>query len=192
MGKGSFPGLIAWLSWIRRPPVSGTGEDEIIELGYLRIDGAGTVEMEEDELILLSPGRRLPPEIARLTGIEEETIRLRGVEKRQAAERFVRALSGPRVWWRPITPNLICASSIISFTAWAWRMRSGALAFWTCSRYTGTASLPPPADGRGGILRGGRGRRPPGPGGCENDPGGTPGYGTGRERPGAVHKPLRL
>ena len=72
-------------------------EDEIIELGYLRIDGAGTVEMEEDELILLSPGRRLPPEIARLTGIEEETIRLRGVEKRQAAERFVRALSGPRV-----------------------------------------------------------------------------------------------
>lgn len=27
-------------------------EDEIIELGYLRIDGAGTVEMEEDELIL--------------------------------------------------------------------------------------------------------------------------------------------
>lgn len=71
-------------------------EDEIIELGYLRTDGEGTVELEENQLVALSPGRRLPPSIAELTGIQEETLRSQGVDKRQAAEGLVRALSCSR------------------------------------------------------------------------------------------------
>ena len=41
--------------------------DEIIELGFLRLDRAGE-RTEEDYLIRLSPGRRLPPVITQLTG----------------------------------------------------------------------------------------------------------------------------
>lgn len=69
--------------------------DEIIELGFLRLGRDGT-RTEEDYLIRLSPGRRLPPEITRLTGIREDELFQNGVEKPEAAEAFVRALSGER------------------------------------------------------------------------------------------------
>lgn len=67
--------------------------DEIIELGFLRLDRSGT-RTEEDYLIRLSPGRRIPPEITRLTGIREDMLDADGVEKSTAAEAFVRSLAG--------------------------------------------------------------------------------------------------
>lgn len=67
--------------------------DEIIELGFLRLDRSGA-RTEEDYLIRLSPGRRIPPEITRLTGIREDMLDADGVEKSTAAEAFVRSLAG--------------------------------------------------------------------------------------------------
>lgn len=64
--------------------------DEIIELGFLRLDRAGE-RTEEDYLIRLSPGRRLPPVITQLTGIREDELFQNGVEKDVAAEAFVRS-----------------------------------------------------------------------------------------------------
>ncbi len=69
--------------------------DEIIELGFLRLDRNGE-RTEEDYLIRLSPGRRLPPVITQLTGIREDELFLNGVEKEVAAEAFVRSLAGEK------------------------------------------------------------------------------------------------
>ena len=69
--------------------------DEIIELGFLRLDRAGE-RTEEDYLIRLSPGRRLPPVITQLTGIREDELFQNGVEKDVAAEAFVRSLAGEK------------------------------------------------------------------------------------------------
>lgn len=69
--------------------------DEIIELGFLRIDRSGA-RTEEDYLIRLSAGRRLPPEITRLTGIEEDMLIAEGVEKPDAAAALVRSLGGEK------------------------------------------------------------------------------------------------
>ncbi len=67
--------------------------DEIIELGFVRLARDGT-RREEDYLLRLSPGRRLPPEIVRLTGITEDAIRTEGVEKEHAAAALCAALEG--------------------------------------------------------------------------------------------------
>ena len=69
--------------------------DEIIELGFLRLDRNGA-RAEEDYLLRLSPGRRLPPEITRLTGIREDMLAADGVEKSAAAAAFVRSLAGEK------------------------------------------------------------------------------------------------
>ena len=63
--------------------------DEIIELGFLRLDRNGE-RTEEDYLI------RLPPVITQLTGIREDELFLNGVEKEVAAEAFVRSLAGEK------------------------------------------------------------------------------------------------
>ena len=62
--------------------------DEIIELGFLRLDRAGE-RTEEDYLIRLSPGRRLPPVITQLTGIREDELFQNGVEKDVADRKSV-------------------------------------------------------------------------------------------------------
>ena len=67
--------------------------DEIIELGFVRLSREGE-RREEDYLLRLSPGRRLPPEIERLTGISEKDLRERGVEKTVGAEALCAALEG--------------------------------------------------------------------------------------------------
>lgn len=69
--------------------------DEIIELGAAVLTGDGAIR-EEDRLIRLSPGRRLPQEIVRLTGITEEALRSEGVEKAEAAELFTTLLASER------------------------------------------------------------------------------------------------
>ena len=67
--------------------------DEIIELGFVRLGRDGE-RREEDFLLRLSPGRRLPPEIEGLTGISEELLRAEGVEKAAGAEALCAALEG--------------------------------------------------------------------------------------------------
>ena len=67
--------------------------DEIIELGFVRLGRDGN-RREEDYLLRLSPGRRLPPEIQRLTGISEDMLRAEGVEKEAAGSALCAALEG--------------------------------------------------------------------------------------------------
>ena len=68
-------------------------EDEIIELGFVVLTPAA--EREEDYLIRLSPGRRLPPRITELTGITEPML-VSGVEKETAGRALAEALSSER------------------------------------------------------------------------------------------------
>lgn len=59
-------------------------KDEIIELGIMQASfgaDAPIPEREDDYLIRLSPGRRLPPEIVNLTGITEDMLRADGAAK---------------------------------------------------------------------------------------------------------------
>lgn len=69
--------------------------DEIIELGFVAVTADGR-EREEDVLIRLSPGRRLPQRITELTGITEGMISSRGVEKQTAGRLLADALAADR------------------------------------------------------------------------------------------------
>lgn len=68
--------------------------DEIIEFGALRITPDGP-EAEDDVLIRLSDGNRLPPAITKLTGITEDRLFYEGIEKAGAAARIRAMLSVP-------------------------------------------------------------------------------------------------
>ncbi len=67
-------------------------KDEIIELAAVQVSQEKELD-SFDVLIKLSEGRRLPPEITKLTGISEEDILREGVEKREACERLCKMLS---------------------------------------------------------------------------------------------------
>ncbi len=71
--------------------------DEIIEFAAVvleRRDGKVTVTTEYDELVTLSPGAAVPPEIEKLTGITTEDIRQRGVPKARLCQDVARMLQG--------------------------------------------------------------------------------------------------
>lgn len=73
--------------------------DEIIELAAvsLRWSGQGAAITEEyDQLIQLSPGRRLDPRITQLTGITQEELEDDGIPKSQACREFAEMLSHGR------------------------------------------------------------------------------------------------
>lgn len=74
--------------------------DEVIELGAVRVrrnpDGSLVTDREESLLIRLSPGRSLPPEITRLTGITPQALEAQGVEKEHAARRLAELLDCSR------------------------------------------------------------------------------------------------
>ena len=58
--------------------------DEIIEFAAVVVekkDGVATITREYDELIQLSPGGFIPPQIQQLTGISNEDVALRGIAK---------------------------------------------------------------------------------------------------------------
>lgn len=65
--------------------------DEIIELAARRIvsnaDGFSVAE-DMDDFIRLPPGRRVPDQIVRLTGITQQMLDEQGVSKQEAGERF--------------------------------------------------------------------------------------------------------
>ncbi len=71
--------------------------DEIIEFAAVVVElqnGIPTVTEEYDELISLTPGNRVPPEIERLTGITNEALLERGVPKTKVCGDFARMIAG--------------------------------------------------------------------------------------------------
>ena len=73
--------------------------DEIIEIGIMQASfGADrpVPEREEDLLIRLTPGKSLPPFITNLTGITNEMLRDRGVDKAEACRTLEDFFGGGR------------------------------------------------------------------------------------------------
>ena len=71
--------------------------DEIIEFAAVvveRHNGEIVVTQEYDELITLSPGSTVPPEIERLTGISNQDIRERGIPKEQLCRDIAQMIAG--------------------------------------------------------------------------------------------------
>ena len=71
--------------------------DEIIEFAAVvveRIDGKPQITEEYDELIALSPGSVVPPEIEKLTGITNEDLRQKGISKEQVCRDIARMVAG--------------------------------------------------------------------------------------------------
>ena len=71
--------------------------DEIIEFAAVVVEqrnGEPVVIREYDELISLSPGSTVPPEIERLTGISTEDILARGISKAQLCEDIADMIAG--------------------------------------------------------------------------------------------------
>ena len=71
--------------------------DEIIEFAAVTLErknGQVVVTEEYDELIALSLGTVVPPEIVKLTGITNEDIASRGIPKTQVCQDIARMLSG--------------------------------------------------------------------------------------------------
>ncbi len=71
--------------------------DEIIEFAAVVVeqkDGQPVVVQEYDQLITLSPGVTVPPEIEKLTGISNEDILARGISKQQVCADIARMVAG--------------------------------------------------------------------------------------------------
>ena len=71
--------------------------DEIIEFAAVvveLVDGKTTVVQEYDELIALSPGGFVPPEIEKLTGISTQDLREKGLAKTRVARDIAEMLRG--------------------------------------------------------------------------------------------------
>lgn len=71
--------------------------DEIIEFAAVVVEmqnGEPVVVEEYDELISLTPGNRVPPQIEKLTGITNEALAERGVPKAKVCADFARMIAG--------------------------------------------------------------------------------------------------
>ena len=71
--------------------------DEIIEFAAVVVeqkDGQAVIVEEYDELIALSPGGFVPPEIEKLTGISNEDLAQRGIEKTRLCDDIARMVAG--------------------------------------------------------------------------------------------------
>ena len=72
-------------------------KDEIIQFSAVLVECTGeavTISREFDRLLLLPPGKQVPPEITRLTGITTEEIAQRGIPRDQACREIGELLSG--------------------------------------------------------------------------------------------------
>ncbi len=72
-------------------------QDEIIEFAAILVenrDGVATVTREYDELVTLTPGHSVPPEIVKLTGITNEDIAQRGIPKARLCGDIAQMLAG--------------------------------------------------------------------------------------------------
>ena len=71
--------------------------DEIIEFAAVvveKVDGTPKIVREYDELITLSPGMFIPPEIVKLTGISNEDIAEKGIPKKQLCDDIAQMVAG--------------------------------------------------------------------------------------------------
>ncbi len=71
--------------------------DEIIEFAAIVVEkqnGQVVVTQEYDELIALSPGGSIPPQIEALTGITNEDVRLKGIPKSRVCEDIAQMFAG--------------------------------------------------------------------------------------------------
>ena len=71
--------------------------DEIIEFAAIVVErpgGVPTVIREYDELVELSPGGCVPPEIQKLTGITDQDIRERGIPKARVCRDIAEIMGG--------------------------------------------------------------------------------------------------
>lgn len=71
--------------------------DEIIEFAAVVVenqDGKAVITKEYDELITLSPGMLIPPEIVKLTGITNEDVQLKGISKTRLCRDIAEMISG--------------------------------------------------------------------------------------------------
>ena len=71
--------------------------DEIIEFAAVVVEcqnGQAVVVQEYDELIALSPGGFVPPQIEQLTGITNEDLRLKGIPKEQVCADIAQMIRG--------------------------------------------------------------------------------------------------
>ena len=71
--------------------------DEIIEFAAVVVEqknGQVAVTEEYDELIALTPGNRVPPEIEKLTGISNEDLAQRGISKQKLCGDIARMIAG--------------------------------------------------------------------------------------------------
>lgn len=74
--------------------------DHIIELAALRLEGSGgtlTCSGEMDDLILLPPGKRVPPFIENLTGITNDRLAAEGRPAEESCRRFAGLLEGEQL-----------------------------------------------------------------------------------------------
>ena len=96
-----FDGLFAKYDRLMLFDTETTGlnfsRDEIIEFAAVvveKVDGQVQVTREYDELITLSPGMTVPPEIEKLTGISTEDIDRQGIPKAQLCSDIAQMVAG--------------------------------------------------------------------------------------------------
>ena len=71
--------------------------DEIIQFSAVAVEcpqGRAEVSREFDRLLRLAPGKRVPPEITKLTGITTEELEAQGIPRAQACREIGELLSG--------------------------------------------------------------------------------------------------
>lgn len=71
--------------------------DEIIEFAAVVVEnqnGNAVITQEYDQLISLSPGMRIPPEIEKLTGITNQAVQEKGISKAQVCRDIFRMFTG--------------------------------------------------------------------------------------------------
>ena len=96
-----FEGLFAQYDRLLLFDTETTGlqfhRDEIIEFAAVvveKVNGIPQVTREYDELIALSPGMTVPPEIEKLTGITNQDLAQRGIPKEQLCRDIAEMVSG--------------------------------------------------------------------------------------------------
>ena len=96
-----FEGLFAQYDRLMLFDTETTGlqfhRDEIIEFAAVvveLVDGTPKVTREYDELITLSPGMTVPPEIEKLTGITNQDLAQKGIPKTQLCRDIAEMISG--------------------------------------------------------------------------------------------------
>ena len=96
-----FEGLFAQYDRLMLFDTETTGlqfhRDEIIEFAAVvveLVDGSPKVTREYDQLIALSPGMTVPPEIEKLTGITNQDLAQKGIPKTQLCRDIAEMISG--------------------------------------------------------------------------------------------------